>query len=278
MDFILLCVTIYTVTFDGGNIMSELKENTKLYKFWGIIMSGMAILSIVLVVLDFTSILSLSANPYKTIDLCILIIFTLDYFLRLFYAPKKLQFIKYNIFDLIAIIPFNSIFSFFRIARLFRVAKITRVTKIFRFVKLIAFFNILKKRLSDFLKTNGFVYVLGCSVVLILISSFIMTIAEKQSFSDALWWSIVTCTTVGYGDISPSTSIGRIIAVLLMIFGIGTIGMLTGTITTYFTRNRNVSEINISDDKRNKKVLQAYINHPEMQSAVDKLLGIEKDE
>jgi chorismate synthase len=60
--------------------------------------------------------------------------------------------------------------------------------------------------------------------------------AEKMSFGDALWWSIVTCTTVGYGDYFPTSSIGRIFAVLLMLFGITLIGMLTGSITTYFTK------------------------------------------
>lgn len=60
--------------------------------------------------------------------------------------------------------------------------------------------------------------------------------------ADALWWSIVTCTTVGYGDISPSTLPGRIIAVFLMIVGIGLISMLTGTITTYFTKIKPADE------------------------------------
>ena len=49
-----------------------------------------------------------------------------------------------------------------------------------------------------------------------------------------MWWSIVTITTVGYGDISPVTTYGRILAAFLMIAGIGFLGMLTGTISTYF--------------------------------------------
>lgn len=57
------------------------------------------------------------------------------------------------------------------------------------------------------------------SSVLVLVSSFIMIYTEGKSFLDALWWSIVTVTTVGYGDISPATSIGRVMAVVLMIFG-----------------------------------------------------------
>jgi voltage-gated potassium channel len=58
--------------------------------------------------------------------------------------------------------------------------------------------------------------------------------AEGMTFSDALWWSFVTTTTVGYGDLSPATNIGRIIAVILMLIGIGLVGSLTSTITTYF--------------------------------------------
>jgi len=51
---------------------------------------------------------------------------------------------------------------------------------------------------------------------------------------DGIWWSVVTSTTVGYGDLSPVTPIGRGLAVVLMIVGIGTIGMITGSIATYF--------------------------------------------
>lgn len=54
------------------------------------------------------------------------------------------------------------------------------------------------------------------------------------SFVDAIWWTFVTATTVGYGDISPATGIGRIIAsILIKTTGIGFIGMLTGTIATF---------------------------------------------
>lgn len=54
------------------------------------------------------------------------------------------------------------------------------------------------------------------------------------TFGDALWWAIVTATTVGYGDIAPVTPIARVIAVVLMLVGIGTLGMITGSIATYF--------------------------------------------
>lgn len=55
-----------------------------------------------------------------------------------------------------------------------------------------------------------------------------------MDFKDSLWWSFVTTTTVGYGDISPRTGLGRIIATILMLVGIGFLSMLTGTIATFF--------------------------------------------
>ncbi len=57
---------------------------------------------------------------------------------------------------------------------------------------------------------------------------------SMETYADALWWSMVTATTVGYGDISPETGIGRLIALILMVFGIGLLGMITGSIATYF--------------------------------------------
>ena len=67
-----------------------------------------------------------------------------------------------------------------------------------------------------------------------------------MDFFDAIWWSFVTTTTVGYGDISPSTNIGRLIAAILMIIGIGLIGSLTSTITTYFI---NAGKKTVDDTK-----------------------------
>lgn len=68
---------------------------------------------------------------------------------------------------------------------------------------------------------------------------------------DALWWSFVTVTTVGYGDISPVSSFGRVIAGLLMAFGIGFIGMLTGTIATFFIKKTEYQ----TNDETNKNDL-----------------------
>lgn len=220
--------------------------------------------SIVFAVLDLCAVININSKPYKVIDIAILLLFTLDYAVRFFISDDRRKFFKDNIFDLIAIIPFNSLFSAFRVFRLFRLLKLTKLAKLTRLVRAAAFFGVIKKKINGILQTNGFLYVLYANAIMILISSVVIMLAEKMSFADSLWWSIVTCTTVGYGDFSPSTTIGRITAVVLMMFGIGLIGMLTGAITTFFTQHgkkeTNVSElhelVDSLDDNEKQKVIE----------------------
>ncbi|PIO84381.1 ion transporter [Loigolactobacillus backii] len=201
----------------------------------------LAVISIVLVVLDCTGTVSLASAPWGNLDNIILVIFAIDYFSRLLISKNKWQFLKENIFDLIAIIPFNSVFSIFRIAR------ITRIFRLLRFIRLLGLTGKLQHRLRTFFYTNGLIYLIWTSAAILLLSSFLYSIAEKVPFSESLWWAIATATTVGYGDISPHTAIGKLAAVLLMFVGIGFIGMLTSTIMTYFT-----NQDSDNDDKLDK--------------------------
>jgi len=72
-------------------------------------------------------------------------------------------------------------------------------------------------------------------VVIICISALLFSIVEHQTLSESLWWAITTATTVGYGDDSPHTAWGKLIAAVLMLGGVGFIGLLTSTITDFFT-------------------------------------------
>src|SRR5207248_6212190 len=78
-----------------------------------------------------------------------------------------------------------------------------------------------------------------------------------QSIGDALWWAVVTTTTVGYGDVSPVTGEGRLIAVGLMIVGIGFIGVFTATVTSFFFdqgRSADVIEMQERLERTEKKL------------------------
>ena len=195
----------------------------------------LAIISIILAVLDIAGKIPISDPPYKQIDTGILLIFVADYAVRFVRADDRKAFFKQNIPDLLAIIPFSSMFSALRVFRVLRIAKASRLLKFTRLIRAGALTAKIRRRISGVLKTNGLVYLLYVNGALVLAASGVMMCTEGMTFPDALWWSIVTCTTVGYGDISPSTALGRITAVILMMFGIGFIGMLTSSITTYFT-------------------------------------------
>lgn len=202
----------------------------------------LAIISIVLVIFDFVGKISLDSSPYLYIDNAILIIFAIDYFTRLILAKNKKDFFKNNIFDLLSIIPFSAMFSLFRISRLTR---LTRIFKLLRLTRLVGLFGKLKNNLTTFLKINGLIYLLYISLAILLIASLTYSYAEGVSFFKALWWAIATVTTVGYGDISPATPAGKIAAVLLMFVGIGFIGMLTSSITNYFTDNTETDKLDV---------------------------------
>lgn len=223
-------------------------KNTFFKTSYMVCFSILALVSVLFLVLELAGIISLAEQPFQIIDIGIMLLFTADYVVRFFMAEEKGKFIKNNIPDLLAIIPFSSLFSLFRMFRIFRLLKASRLLKFARFVRAGAFLSVIRRRVGGILKTNGFIYILNANLILILCSSVIMMCAEDMSFPDALWWSFVTCTTVGYGDISPSSTIGRIIAVLLMIFGIGLLGMLTGAITTYFTSPKHSEEHGSADE------------------------------
>ena len=141
---------------------------------------------------------------------------------------------------MIAIIPFTSLFKIFRVLK---VLKVLKALKILKFARLSAYFARFYKRVKFFFEINGLKYMVFASLLCIIAGGIAIHFVEGMTVFDGIWWSFVTATTVGYGDISPTTPAGRVIAAILMIVGIGLIGSLTSTITAlFFQRHESVSK------------------------------------
>lgn len=229
----------------------NLTEKKKLYKsIYEITICFLAIISVVLVIIDINNGLS---DWMIASDRVIYVIFISDYIFRLIYSHDKKKFIKSNLFDLIAILPLNSALRVFRTFKFFRILRFSKLTKLTR---LVSFSGRMLSKCKSFLNTNGFKYILIFSCVLIMVGGVLISVFEDMTIIDGIWWAFVTTTTVGYGDISPATAYGRIVACLLMICGIGLIGSLTSTITSFFMNSSKPSE-SISND-RIDMVLKLY--------------------
>lgn len=205
----------------------------------------MAILSLIVAII---LILELTINLNKTtlhilytVDFFIWVIFVIDYFKRLYKSRNKKKFIKRNLIDLISIIPLYTILAVFRILNILKIGKVSRIANISKVVRIFGVFKKSKTNFEIFIKTNNFNYTLLICILVLIVSSILMTFIENIDFFDSLWWSIVTVTTVGYGDIYPKTILGKIVATILMFMGIGIIGSLTSTISTYFINKENKS-------------------------------------
>ncbi len=250
--------------------------NKKIYSYYDFIIGILSILMIVILIAENTLELSeISKNVFILIDKLIWFIFVIDYFIRFIISNNKLDFYKKNLIDLISIIPFNSIFTTLRIVRLAKAIKVTKLIKLFRASILLIKF---KNRLGNFFKTNKFNYVVYLTILTILIGAITISLVEKMSFPDALWWSFVTTTTVGYGDISPSTTIGRLIAVMLMLTGIGFLGILTGTISSFFIKENKVENLTYKEsvvaDIRTKLKDFENLNKDELEDMFKVLKGL----
>jgi voltage-gated potassium channel len=180
-------------------------------------------------------------KPYSAFfewsELVVVVIFTIEYFT--FWAlssnKRKYPFEFLHVIDLLAIIPFYLTTGFdLRALRSCRLLRVFRIMKFARYSRSIQLLGKIFTRVAPDL-----VICLIISAVVILISSCGIYYAEHEtqpdvftSIPEALWWSIVTLTTVGYGDAVPITALGRLFAGVLMFTGIGLIAFPTSFITS----------------------------------------------
>lgn len=160
------------------------------------------------------------------------VIFSIEYALRLYSAPDRLKyaFSFYGMVDFLAIVPALIGNHHSVVLRLFRLIAVIRLMKLLRYAKDV---QVLLVSLKQSLGILG-----GIAVAILLMATFVGNLVyalEPQNFDSAfegLWWSLVTMSTVGYGDFVPHSLGGRVVAGFCMLIGIGMFAIITGIITT----------------------------------------------
>ncbi|WP_103662795.1 potassium channel family protein [Microbacterium sp. CJ77] len=155
-----------------------------------------------------------------TIILVTWVVFAADYLVQLSMAPKKGVWFRAHLFALaVVIIP---------------------ALKPLRLLRVLTLFHPFGRSAGDALRARLMIYGVASALMVIYIAALSVLEAERASpdanitsFGDAIWWAFVTITTVGYGDFTPVTVAGRVVAVLLMFSGVAVLGISTATLASW---------------------------------------------
>jgi voltage-gated potassium channel len=213
-----------------------MEEDNKLVRSnkLSIIVSSLIIASVLVVFIDVLFPLTEKQRMVLSIfDLVVVVILGLDFVVRLKFSKNKSKFILRHLYEIPAMIPLfvtgtvdsSSLLSYIRLIALFRVVRL---------------YNIM-----SYVDGNEFVILASMSAVSIIFGGFAIYIAEAghpdasiNNIGDAMWWSIETITTVAYGEYYPITSVGRIIASVMMFAAIAFLWTLVGLVGSRFVAKR----------------------------------------
>jgi voltage-gated potassium channel len=197
---------------------------------------------------DLNASLILALRIFEAVSIAI---FSVEYIMRIYISDLthpsasgigsmlKFMFSFFGLIDLIAILPFYVPFiisadmRFLRILRLFRFFRIFKLSRYNSTLKLI--WDVIREKKSEFVMT------FFISFLMLLVSAFLMYYVENPAQPDkfknifsSLWWAVATLTPLGYGDVAPITTPGKIISAIVAIIGIGLIALPTGIISAGF--------------------------------------------
>lgn len=208
---------------NGGNV------KTKIYTVSKILLSLIIIINIILI--STIIVLNISElNAVVVFDIFTCFVILLDFFIGFYKSSDKSDYFRENIIEIIAAIPFDLMLSLFLGFGYLRFIKFVRV------LLLIALFF---KIVGEFLKNTHLDEILGVFILVVIGSTLGLYLIDPSmnNLFDDLWFVVVSLTTVGYGDITPSTVFGKVFSLILLLIGVFIFSAITGAISSYFMDN-----------------------------------------
>ncbi|NYT17324.1 MAG: ion transporter [Methanomicrobiales archaeon] len=207
--------------------MAPDQESTQLnlgYEIFIALISILSVFNMVLAVIP--GIDPAAVHVVFTINLFLTLLFIFDFGLRLCTAASRsFYFIRdYGWADLLAIIPF------FRILRVFRIFKTYRLVHKQGAKNLIGYLTMHRAEAALFILVFAVIIIIELGSFMVLVAESVSPDANIVTSGDAMWWTYVTITTVGYGDRYPVTEAGRLIGILVMTTGVGIFATFAGYI------------------------------------------------
>ena len=220
------------------------ESDTPAGKAFDVLLIGAIVLSVVAVTLESVRAVNAEYGPWlRNAEWVFTILFTIEYGLRLLCARSARRYAAsfYGVIDLLAIIP-TYLSALFPGTQYLLAIRLLRTLRVFRVLKLAEYLseaNLLMRALrASQRKITVFIFAVFTLVVILGSLMYLIEGAENgfTSIPMSIYWAIVTLTTVGYGDISPQTIVGQMLAALIMIIGYGIIAVPTGIVTAEIAR------------------------------------------
>ncbi len=196
--------------------------------------------------------------------------FVAEFVLRAAIAPDRPQFFRRSWLDLLII----AVSPPFGVPESLQAVRGVRGLRLLRLLRALAFLTIGIRASKRALRHRKFHYVLLVATVVMLLGAVGLYVVERQqneaisTFGDAVWWAVTTTTTVGYGDIYPRTGEGRLIAVVLMLMGIGVIGIFTATVASFFFSEEEKDDLKQVKAQLRATLMVPMLSHPARETVI----------